>query len=114
MPRQRPKLSFSEPQLLTLLLLLVRSEDDDEGRELARAKLNDNGLSLALLVNARLYSDWWRHLTHLVGDTWLAQRVRGLADTDVQLDAEQTAALTQSSQRIAASALGGDPAPEAT
>ena len=40
-----PSSLVPEQQLLTILLALLRSEDDDEGRALAREKLADDDLS---------------------------------------------------------------------
>ena len=104
-----PESLVSEQQLLTVLLTLVRSDDDDEGREVARDKLSDDGLFLVLLVNAGLYSDWWGHLTRLVGGDWLAQRVHGLAASAGELDEEYKEAFERARRKVNGSAARDGP-----
>ena len=101
-----PESLVSEQQLLTVLLTLVRSDNDDEGREVARDKLHDDGLFLALLVNEGLYSDWWGHLTRLVGGHWLGQRVRGPAASAGEFDEEHRAAFERADRKVTETAPG--------
>jgi hypothetical protein len=96
----------SEPQLLTLLLSLVESDDDEEGRAVVRDKLDDDGLFLTLLGNARLYNEWWRHLTDLVGNEWLAQRVQALAANEGEFNEDHKQALAHAKRQVAGRAPG--------
>jgi hypothetical protein len=68
-----------EPRLLTLFSLLVRSDDDEEGRRIAQQRLDDDALMLALLSNSIQYEGWQGAISRLVGPDVLERRASELA-----------------------------------
>jgi hypothetical protein len=101
-----PEALVGEQRLLTLLLTLLRDDDDEGGRRVAREKLGNDQLLLALLANALQYADWFGHLQRLTDTDWLTVRVAEVAERYVgkQLPDDQARALSLTQRRLAETA----------